>query len=252
MEKKHTLFLKFLLLLFLLPLLYINVKSTVDWGDDFAQYILQAKGICAHSFSSIYNVTGLEQYSPQFRPVGFPLVLAPFYAFFGNNTYAFEMMNSVFLIILCLTLFTFFRNHFSTLSSFLLVLVFAYNPWVLNLKQQIMPEIIFTLLLITTFLVYSKKDNSYQLKTAFLIACLLLVKYIGFALLIAYVAQLLFSNLSYYIKHKQILESKQLLRGSLIIIIVPLIIYYLVSDIILKLPQENIEWYDKFFISKAI
>ena len=36
------------LFILLLPLFYINVKSTHDWGDDFAQYINEAKNIGEH------------------------------------------------------------------------------------------------------------------------------------------------------------------------------------------------------------
>ncbi len=249
-KKSLSLLLKLLLLLSILPLLYINVKSTHDWGDDFAQYIIQAKCICIHSFSSVYNVSGLEQYSPQFRPLGFSLILAPFYSFFGNNTYVFEMVNSVFLLFLCLILFVFFEKYFSNLISFLLVIVFAYNPSLSWLKQEIMSEIVFTFLIISAFLMYSNKGNYCYLKTCFFVSCLLLVKYIGIVLIIAYLTELIFCNIKYYIKHKKVLESKERLINSFIIAIVPLLIYYLVTDIIFKIPSGNLTWYNKFFISK--
>ena len=35
----------FVLIGLLLPLFYINVKDSHDWGDDFAQYFIQARNI---------------------------------------------------------------------------------------------------------------------------------------------------------------------------------------------------------------
>ena len=68
-----------------LPVLFINIKDTHDWGDDPAQYIHQAKNIVDGKPQSetgyIFNEDNFLD--PKAYPVGFPLLLAPVYCFFG-------------------------------------------------------------------------------------------------------------------------------------------------------------------------
>ena len=94
-----------------LPLLFINVRNSSDWGDDFAQYIHQAgnivKGIPQSETGFIYSQ---ENYiGPQAYPVGFPLLLAPAYAVAGNNMLAFTTFISLIYIVLGLLLVFFYR-----------------------------------------------------------------------------------------------------------------------------------------------
>ena len=70
-----------ILLLFLIPLFFINIKSSHDWGDDFAQYIHQAKniseGISQNETGYIYN-PDIAVLGPQAYPIGLPMILASF------------------------------------------------------------------------------------------------------------------------------------------------------------------------------
>src|ERR1035437_6792984 len=130
-----------------LPVLFFNVKSSNDWGDDFAQYIHQAKNIVKGIPQAKTGYIYKEQdpmYGPRCYPSGFPLLLAPVYAMAGNSIYAFNIYMSVFLCILVVCVcffFFFFRKYFGSLIAGILVLIFVYNPGTLHFKTEIMSDI---------------------------------------------------------------------------------------------------------------
>jgi hypothetical protein len=142
-----------------LPVFFINIKTTHDWGDDFAQYIHQAKniitGVSQKETGYMYNPEFLHLGPPTY-PVGFPLLLAPVYAVFGNSTKHFDLYISFFLFAFALLMFYFLNKHFSALISILLVTVFVYNPFTLNFKMEIMSEFPFSFLLLCCVLMYQR------------------------------------------------------------------------------------------------
>jgi hypothetical protein len=129
-----------------LHLFFINIKDSHDWGDDFAQYIHQAenitKGISQTETGYIYNKE-YPLYSPPSYFMGFPLLLAPVYAIAGNSIIAFSFLISVFLFLCALIFFRFFNCYFNPFSSYLLVLIIVYNPWMMNYKMGIGSDIPF-------------------------------------------------------------------------------------------------------------
>ena len=98
-----------------LPAFFINIKSSHDWGDDFAQYIHQAKNITAgipqQQTGYIYNPE-FHHLGPPAYPVGFPLLLAPVYAIFGNSIKHFDIYISFFLLGFALLMFYFLHKHY--------------------------------------------------------------------------------------------------------------------------------------------
>ena len=74
--KKYT----FYFLLCMLPLFFLNVNTTHNWGDDFAQYIHQAQYFAKdnnyHQWHFESNPLDRE-YAPPSYPNGFPLLISP-------------------------------------------------------------------------------------------------------------------------------------------------------------------------------
>ena len=86
-DKNKTVF-YFIFFTLFMPLLLINVKSSHDWGGDFAQYINQAKCIVEGKSQNETGYIFNEQnpfIGPPSYPVGFPMLLTPVYCLFGNN-----------------------------------------------------------------------------------------------------------------------------------------------------------------------
>lgn len=181
-ERKLCLILCFL---FCLPLFFINVKNSHDWGDDFAQYLLQAKNIVEKKpqieTGYLYN-EALSVVAPPAYPAGFPLMLAPVFAWKGNSIKAFSYLVTSLLFLLCITLFIFLTRYFSGLSSLLLVFIFAYNPWTLGSKLEILSDIPFALFLLFATLMYLKSKNSIIQSLLTGIACGILISIRGVGL----------------------------------------------------------------------
>lgn len=185
------------LLLFLIPLFFINIKSSHGWGDDFAQYLHQAKniseGISQNSTGYVFNpdvIIGPEAY-----PVGLPLLLAPIVSKYGLN---FEVLNyfmTFFLVLSCLFGFIFLRKRFSVYTSFFTTLIIAYSPYYLNFKSEINSDIPFTaFLLVSFFLISQKKTILNSILLGLVIAFLSHIRSIGLLFIITYIITEFFIN----------------------------------------------------------
>jgi len=176
--------LPFILFALLLPLLWLNVKNSHDWGDDFAQYIIQARNI-VEGKAQTNNALIFDEEAGQFAvtayPAGFPLLLSPVVAVYGIAIKPLLLLESVFLLILGLLSFHFFRKYFSDLPAFIFTLFLCYHSLTLELKGQILSEIPFTALLTAIFLIIrSGMFNSKKyLLIGFMIAFLASVRIVG-------------------------------------------------------------------------
>jgi len=179
------------------PLLYINVRNSSDWGDDFAQYIHQAKNIVegipqsqtGFIFNRDYPVGGPKAY-----PVGFPLLLAPAYALAGNNLYAFTFTVAFLTWLLAISMTLFFMRFFRALPAIILTAFFVYNPLVILFKQEVMSDLPFGFFLVLLTLLYTDKAViSYRkaIVIALLTGFLISVKSIGLFFPVAIIADLM-------------------------------------------------------------
>ncbi len=174
-----------LAILLLIPLYFINHRDSHDWGGDFAQYIHQAIHIAEREPQDETGYIFNENYAfvgPRSYPAGFPLMLAPVYMIFGNDIYAFTGFISVILILLGIVLFFYFKKFVNAWSSLFLVLILAYNPWILKFKTEVVSDLPFLLILFCGFLVYHhrwKKAFVRPLMLGLVTALLLLTRNIG-------------------------------------------------------------------------
>ena len=149
---------KLLCILLLLPLLHINIRDSHNWGDDFAQYLMQARNIVegkSQKDNGLVFDSRSGEYALQAYPVGFPLLLAPVYHQSGLSIRPYLLLLSAMLLVLGFLLFHYLKNEFGAVSALALVLLFIYNPWTLQLKTEILSEIPFTLFLFVLILFYS-------------------------------------------------------------------------------------------------
>jgi len=168
----------------LIGLLLINIRVDQDWGDDNAQYVHQSinivKGIPQYETGYIYNerfpILGPANYT-----IGFPLLLSPIYAFFGNNILAFNLYLSAIASLLIITFIFWAKKNIASWKAFLLILFLVYNPWFLRFKSEINSEIPFTLILFWILLEFDKKknNNSISFKLVVIIGLLISIRPIG-------------------------------------------------------------------------
>ncbi len=183
------------LLLFLIPLFFINIKSSHDWGDDFAQYIHQAKNI---SEGISQNITGYIFnpdlfLGPQAYPTGFPLLLAPIIKHYGFNFMVLNYIMTFFLVIASLFGFLFLRKHFSFLAAFFTTLIIAYNPIFLNFKTEIVSDLAFTsFLLASIYLIPKNKTIATAILLGLILALLAHIRAIGLLVIFVFLIHELF------------------------------------------------------------
>jgi 4-amino-4-deoxy-L-arabinose transferase-like glycosyltransferase len=120
-----------------------------DWGDDFASYIAQAKSIINGTETIFYEQNSFTIYNssqvigPVVYPWGFPLILAPFYYFFGLNPFFLKIPSILCFLLFLMVFFVLIRKSFSSWEAILLVAIMAFNPVILNFLNNILSDIPF-------------------------------------------------------------------------------------------------------------
>ncbi len=220
----------------LLPLLFINVPNSHDWGGDFAQYIHQAinlvEGISQSETGYIYNYE-YALLGPETYPMGFPILLAPVYSLFGNSIHAFTYFMSILAIvfgIICLKFFKRFTKR--EYHAILMLLVIVYNPWFLRFKAEVLAEIpllIFFTLILSIYLSKSSSTKKYIL-LGLLSGYMLLIKSIGLAL----VGGILLNEFVSWLRK----ENTPFIKNSITYVASSALLYALVSLILFPSSQE--------------
>ncbi len=120
-----------------------------DWGDDFASYIMQAKSILTSTEQQFYEhnsftiLNSSEVLGPVAYPWGYPLILAPFYKFFGLHRLALKIPTIIFFALFLIVFFTSLSRRLSGWERVLLCAVLAFNPFLLSFQDQIWSDIPF-------------------------------------------------------------------------------------------------------------
>lgn len=195
MKTLHSALLVLLCLACLIPSYYVNNIDSHDWGGDFAMYIKQAENIVEgipqtdnnYIFNSENAVLGPKTY-----PIGFPLILAPTYAAFGNDISAFIDLMADLSVLFGLMIFVLLRDRVHWVFALFVSLGISYHTTLLFFKREVMADIPFALFaLLALFAIERKK---WWLAGASLLLAVL-TKSIGLSLLFV-VSFILFMNRS--------------------------------------------------------
>lgn len=221
------------------PLFFINVRDSHDWGDDFAGYIHQAenivKGIPQSHTGFLYN---RDFHDISVIPdIGFPLLLAPAYAIFGNDVQAFQIFISMLLFLLSVVLMYYYNRYFSPLTSIFLCLILIYNPWVLGLKGEILSDIPFTLVLVLSVIwvqFIGIKKTMYALVLGILAGYLISIRTIGLTFPLA----LCCVFIKNFIGTTESNEKKNLIKNNLIVAAGTIGIYLLLNKFLFPIPAD--------------
>jgi len=170
----------------LLPLLFINIKNSHDWGDDFAQYIHQAQNILIgesqNNTGYIYNENCFI--GPKAYPTGFPLLLAIYSKVSDDNLMSLNRFISLFWILGCFIGFLFLRKRFSYLTALITTLIIAYNPMMIQFKTEILSDLPFMFFSLLCLYLIDKEEKTWlSISTGLLIAFTVHIRSIGFILL---------------------------------------------------------------------
>lgn len=118
------------------------IDSNHNWGGDFSQYIAQAKALIAGTIpTQIANNTLMMSYNdfpygPNVYPWGYPLLLAPVLALFGENLAALKCVNIALFSLFIICFYCYVARRFSMGASITLTLAFALNPMLLSFASS--------------------------------------------------------------------------------------------------------------------
>jgi len=146
-----------LVLLLLSPLLFINIRDSHDWGDDFAGYLRQAKNISEGKpfYQSKFEYRDYNpSYAPPYYSYGFPMLLAPVVKVWGLDFKVLDRYMSLWQVAWALLIFSFLRRHFSLPASASFILIFFWNPYFFDFKTNVNSDIPFSFFFLLTILLY--------------------------------------------------------------------------------------------------
>lgn len=235
----------FILVILLLPLFYINVKDTLDWGDDFAQYFIQARNILEGRPQTDNGLVFDQQtgeYALQAYPVGFPLILATAWKLFGSSILVSSLVMAFFFFGFGIVSFFYFRKYFPDVISILLVLIIIYNPFTIASKREVLSDVPFSFLMLTgvLFFLSEKKSIIHFVITGIIWGLALSVRGIGACLFLA-LAFVFIQKLSwYFLKVIDSTEIKLFLKKSLVIVLAAMGFYFLLNALLFPIPSGNI------------
>ena len=193
---------------------HFTLRAGHDWGGDFALYVHQAKGLVdggleqllVRNRSSMLHSTAMTgpslRIGPFLYPWGFPLLLSPVYALFGENIMAMKVYEILFLMLSLAVTFYLFVNELGPARALGIVVFFAFNPFMLDLVNTVGSDLPYHLLALLSLLFIRKLLlRRYWVTPA--VTALLTGLLIGFAFLIrtngiVLVGVLLFSQLIRY------------------------------------------------------
>jgi hypothetical protein len=233
-----------ILLVISIPLLFININEYHDWGDDFAQYIDQAR----HFINGIpysHFLTGSDTYEPSQKGSGFSLILAPAYFFSGNSIRAFLITVSITLFLLLPVLFSFYKDRFVQATSLLLVIFFAYNYHILRMKAEVMAVFPFMLLLYLCFLLLKKKGLGSFMLLSLSAGMLVSIANKGWIFVVVVLSYLLFQVIRNAIQKK---SDKESFVKLLLFLLIPIAFHLLIKEMVLKrISMDDITHYNGMF-----
>jgi hypothetical protein len=196
-----------LLSILLIPVFFINPRKTHDWGGDFAQYIQQAINIVEFKSQNEHHYIYNEEHpmlGPELYPVGFPLLLSPVVALFGNDIPILILYMNFWLLLCGLAFYSVLRGYYKALPAAALVLLLCYMPYLLIFKSEVMADLPFLFFILLAFRSYSKNSFNYSTALFLIIACL--IKPYGLSLWLALLIDKLVRNW----KGKESFELKQI------------------------------------------
>ncbi len=234
-----------------IPLFFINIRDSHDWGDDFAQYIHQAANIIE---GKPQNVTGYifnpDQpfVGPPVYSVGFPLILAPVYACAGNRIMAFDYLNTAVLCLLGMFIIYFMKKQVGELTAVFISLIIIYNPWTLSFKCEVVSDLSFSLFLLGATFLYLNIDktskNIYKsLGCGILVGFLILIKSTGVVLLAAMILDGLITSLNMYRDKRKIKSIQSLVINLGIILATALIMYFTFNDVLFNMGNITLNYF---------
>jgi hypothetical protein len=242
-----------LLILVCLPLFFINIRGDIDWGDDNAQYLSQARnivnGVPQGNTGYIYN-SDCAVLGPPAYPVGFPLLLSPVCAFATDKLIVYIYVMTFFLLLFSGMALWYFIKHHNFITSLVLLIAIIYNPWTLSFKSEIMSEIPFAALLLLIYIVQGRIKSVWKLIIIGLLSGFLIsIRTLGAVIPLAI---LIFSVIETFRYRKNKKNPNWKIWESVTVLFIAVGFYFILNNLIFKIPADPSKSYFAIFFSRGI
>lgn len=154
----------FLILIVAALLAHAFLNSYQNWGDDWAQYILQGKAIldrdlpgCIQQSLFMTRESAVSP-GPVAYPWGLPLLLAVEGSLFSFTLHVFKLFNIGIFLLLVLAIQRLARRFVGNAEALAVAAMFAFNPGLLHYCNYVLTELPFTLLSVCAFLAMEYHD----------------------------------------------------------------------------------------------
>jgi hypothetical protein len=185
-----------------------------SWNGDFALYLMHAQNIVeGHPYAETPYVMNPVNNNPSPRayPPGFPLLLAPIYAFFGSAIVPMKVFVIMTLVVGLGLVAYLFHEEWPAAYSLGLIAVLGFNPYLVGFASEVVSDIPFLLFTACSLVAWqsisAKPSATYQAVVATLTGLL-----IYFAVLIRSLGVVLPASLLVY----ELLDRRRLSRGTVI------------------------------------
>ncbi|HVF14970.1 MAG TPA: glycosyltransferase family 39 protein, partial [Acidimicrobiales bacterium] len=122
----------------------------VDWGDDFALYMRQAKGLALGNVGEVLSAnrfavenSGWSTFSPYAYPWGWPLIITPVYALFGLDYEAVKVLEVAALCIFLLCFYAIVKRRAGALGATVITLLIGLSPSFVGATDTVLSDIPF-------------------------------------------------------------------------------------------------------------
>jgi hypothetical protein len=162
---------------------FSSIRTGHGWGDDFAQYVQEAKdisqGVSYTRSNYIFNPQN-PGVGPETYPPGYPLLLAPIYAHWGMNFAAMKVENILFFFGFLSLFYMLIRKELPTFPTIVALVIVGLNPVLWGYKDNVGSEMAFVFFLFLFFYVIqspSVMENRHFSISCFAIGLLLFFTY---------------------------------------------------------------------------
>ena len=158
-----------------------NLGAAPDWiGGDYAQYVMHARNLVeGRSFDVtgyIYN-PAYASLAPRAYPPGYPVLLAPVYAFYGTNLLPMRILTLAFFAGCLVLLGLLYRSHLSPSYALVGVALIGLNPRVQTLAIGVGSDIPFLFFLLGTLIALEGRRVEESTTRSVLIGVLMFVAF---------------------------------------------------------------------------
>ena len=224
--KKYT----FYFLLCMLPLFFLNVNTTHNWGDDFAQYIHQAQYFAKdnnyHQWHFESNPLDRE-YAPPSYPNGFPLLISPIISIWGFAVKPILLLITTLLIAWLWVIFKFLNRYIGSAIALCITLICAYHHYLVDFKQFMLSDI--PCALFCSIYLYQRTKEHVNKQSIIWASLALGLAFIIRSQAIVFLGAEALFFISQYLKNKQTFSFKHALLNPFVIGITCLL-FYLISN----------------------